>query len=278
MALDLEPAERNPAELRRTAWKLVLAMVLGAAGILTAYKIKQSEKAEENPNRPPVVTKISKKLKAQDQHGKLFNMFNLEGKVWFVAPVCVSQLDENPLVLAMMHELQTHYAENENVHLVLISIEGVDQGVKPEQLAEAAEKLKLNGPRTWWLTTGETAKQRGFIKDQVRLGLVTERGQGIKFWFPGAFSNLTEGYAMVGKYKFPSLVALIDREMHLRQRYDFQEAQYYQEKAIAELKKRPEVKDEEGFDKVLNAVEELKGTLYKNTEFVLKETKTGSQE
>ena len=82
MALDLEPAERNPAELRKTAWKLVLAMVLGAIGILTAYKIKESQKAEENPGRPPIVTKISKKLKAQNQHGKLFSMFDLEGKVW----------------------------------------------------------------------------------------------------------------------------------------------------------------------------------------------------
>ena len=123
MALDLEPAERNPAELRKTAWKLVLAMVLGAAGILAAYKIKEGQKAKENPGRPPIVTKISKKLKAQDQRGDLFNMFSLEGKVWFAVPVCVSQLNENQLALEMMKELQEHYAEDENVHLVLISID-----------------------------------------------------------------------------------------------------------------------------------------------------------
>ena len=96
--------------------------------------------------------------------------------------------------------------------------------------------------------------------------------------FPSASSSLPQALNDAGKYKFPSLVALIDREMHLRQRYDFEEAEYYQNKAIAELKNRPKVKDEEGFDKVLNAVDELKKTLYTNTEFVLKETKTGSQE
>ena len=256
MAMDLEPVERNPAELRKTALKLVLFMVLGAIGILTAYKIKQSQKAEENPDRPPIVAKISKKLKAQDQHGELFNMFHLEGKVWFAVSVCVSQPEANPLALKMMQDLQEHYAENEDVCLVLISIEGVDQGVGPEQLAEAAKKLGLEGPRTFWLTTGESDKQLGFIKDQVRLGLVHKKD---------------------GKYQFPSLVALIDREMHLRQRYDFKEAQDFQEMAEAELKKRPEVENEEGFDKVLHAVEELKKTLYRNTEFVLEETKTGSK-
>lgn len=277
MALDLEPAERNPAELRRTALKLVLVMVLGAAGILAAYQIKQTQKAEQSQGRPPVVTKISKKLKAQDQHGKLFDMYDLEGKVWFAAPVCVSQLDENERALTMVQELQKHYAENEGVHFVLISIEGVDQGVGPEQLAQAAEKLGLTGPRTWWLTTGDTDKQRGFIKDQMRLGIVSERGEGIRFWFPKAFSNLEKGYAEHGKYKFPALVALIDREMHLRQRYDFNEVHRFQAKAEAELKKRPEVIKEKGFKQVLHAVEELKKTLYNNTEFVIKETTTDSK-
>lgn len=278
MALDLEPAERNPAELRRTAWKLVLVMVLGAAGILAAYKIKQTQKAKENEGRPPIVTKISKKLKAQDQHGKLFNMFDLEGKVWFAVPVCVSQLDENEHALAMMKELEKHYRDREDVHFVLISVDGVDQGVGTEQLAEAAQKLGMTGPRTWWLTTGETDKQRGFLKDQMRLGLVTKPGIGIRFWFPSAFSNLDPKFNDMGKYSFPSLVALIDREMHLRQRYDFGEAHDYEARAEAELKKRPEVKDEEGFDKVLHAVDELKKTLYTNAKFVLEETQTGSKQ
>jgi len=275
---DLEPADVDPAMLRKTAWKLVLVMILGAAGILVAYKMKQSQKAEENRDRPPVVTKIKKMLKAKNQQGKLVNMYDLEGKIWFAVPVCVSQLDENEPALTMMQELQKHYAENDEVHLVLFSIEGVDQGVGSEQLAEAAQKLGLTGPRTWWLTTGDTAKQRGFIKDQMRLGLVTERGAGVKFWFPSAFSNLSSGYGDVGKYKFPSLIALIDREMHLRQRYDFKEVRDFQERAKAELKKRPELIDEEGFDKVLFAVDELKKTLYANTEFIIKETRTGSQE
>lgn len=276
-AKDLEPADIDPSQLRRTAWKLVLVMALGAAGILAAYKIKMSQQASESPDRPPVVGKISKLLKAQDQRGELFNMYDLEGKVWFAAAVYVSNPGENHAVLTTMRELQERYAENEDVHLVLISIEGVDEGVGPEQLAKAAAGLGLTGPRTWWLTTGETDKQRGFIKDQMRLGLVTERGEGIKFWFPSAFSNLPEGFADAGQYRFPALVALVDRGLHLRQRYDLREARQYQDRAAAELEKRPGVRDEEGFDKVLNAVEELKKTLHRNTEFVLKETSTGSQ-
>ena len=111
-------------------------MILGAAGILVAYKMKQSQKAEENRDRPPVVTKIKKMLKAKNQQGKLVNMYDLEGKIWFAVPVCVSQLDENEPALTMMQELQKHYAENDEVHLVLFSIEGVDQGVGSEQPLE----------------------------------------------------------------------------------------------------------------------------------------------
>jgi hypothetical protein len=66
--------------------------------------------------------------------------------------------------------------------------------------------------------------------------------------------------------------------MHIRHRYDFKEAREFEIKAEKELIKRPELKDEKGFDLVLNAVDELKKTLYANIEFVLNETKTGSQE
>ena len=68
--MELEPADRNPAELRRTAFILVAIMIVGAAFILYAYV--QSSREKQDPNRPPIVTKISKKLKAQDQYGKLF--------------------------------------------------------------------------------------------------------------------------------------------------------------------------------------------------------------
>ena len=232
-------------------------MIFGAAFVLYAYV--QSSKDKLDPNRPPIVTKISKKLKAQDQHGKLFNMFDLEGKVWFAVPVCVSQLEENKYALDMMHEIQKHYADNENVHFVFISVEGVDQGVGPEELAGAAQELGLTGDRVWWLTTGETKKQRGFIKDVLRLGLVTEREPGDP----------------AGKWKFPSQIALIDRDMHLRQRYDFREAYEVQKQAELEVEKNPQLKDEKNIELYLQAGPKLKEKLYANAEYVLAETSTG---
>ena len=257
--MELEPADRNPAELRRTAFILVAIMIVGAAFILYAYV--QSSREKQDPNRPPIVTKISKKLKAQDQYGKLFNMFDLDGKVWFAVPVCVSQLDENKHALEVMKKIQERYIENEDVHFVLVSIEGVDQEVGPEQLAEAAEKLDLTGPRVWWLTTGETKKQRGFIKDVLRLGIVSEREAGDP----------------VGKWKFPSQIALIDREMHLRQRYDFREAYVAQERAKFEVEKNPKLKEEENIDVYLRAYQLLEEKLIANTDYVLAEIKTGTK-
>ncbi len=257
--MELEPAERNPAELRRTAFILVGIMIFGAAFVLYAYV--QSSQEKRDPDRPPIVTKISKKLKAQNQDGELFNMFHLLGEVWFVVPVSVTQLQENKYALEMMKVLETRYAENENVHFVLVSVEGVDQGVGPEQLKKAAEELGMTGTRTSWLTTGETDKQRGFIKDVVRLGLVIQR----------------EPNDPAGKWKFPSQIALIDRDMHLRQRYDFKEASELQAQAELEVGNNPALKDEKYIDLYLNAYKLLEEKLYANTEYVLAEIKTGTK-
>ncbi len=256
--MDLEPAERNPAELRRTALILVAIMILGAAFVLYAYI---SHEKGKDPDRPPITAKITRNFAAKNQHDKLVGIYDLEGKVWFAVAFCVNQLDENKYALAMMKELVQHYGDRDDVFFVWVSIDGVDQGVGPVQLAEAAEKLGIAGSRCWLLTTGDSDKQRGYIKDQLRLGLVNAREQGDP----------------AGKWKFPSQLALVDRGMHIRQRYDFREVHDFQARAEEELKKRPELADEEKFHAVLHAVDELKKTLYANTEFVLSETKTGSK-
>ena len=260
--MDMEPAERNPAELRRTAFKLVGIMVIGAVVVLSAYFAKSKKKAEENEGRPPITTKISRNFAAKNQEGKLVATYDLEGKVWFAIPVCVKQLDENKHAIAMMKEITEHYEGNDNLRFVAFSINGVDQGTNPEDLKHAMEQLGIDDQRWWFLTTGDTKKQRGYIKDQLRLGLVSERSSGDP----------------AGKWTFPSQIALIDRGMHIRQRYDFREAEQFEDAARELLKEKPELKDVEKFGSALHAVDELKKTLYTNTDFVLSETKTGSRE
>jgi len=259
--MDMEPAERNPAELRRTAFKLVAIMVVGAAVVLTAYSIKSKEKAEANKGRPPITSKISRNFAAKNQEDKLVATYDLMGKVWFVLPICVDQLGENQHAWDMMKEIAAHYQGNDDLRFVAVSIEGVDQGVEPADLKQAMQQLGIEDERWWFLTTGETGKQRGYIKDQLRLGLVSKRPHGDK----------------AGKWKFPSQIALIDRGMHIRQRYDFREAAQFESDARDMLREKPELKDEERFQPALNAVDELKKTLYANIDFVLNETKTGSQ-
>jgi len=260
--MDMEPAERNPAELRRTAFKLVGIMVIGAVVVLSAYFAKSKKKAEENEGRPPITTKISRNFAAKNQEGKLVATYDLEGKVWFAIPVCVKQLDENKHAIAMMKEITEHYEGNDNLRFVAFSINGVDQGTNPEDLKRAMEQLGIDDQRWWFLTTGDTKKQRGYIKDQLRLGLVSDRSSGDP----------------AGKWTFPSQIALIDRGMHIRQRYDFREAEQFEDAARELLKEKPELKDVEKFGSALHAVDELKKTLYTNTDFVLSETKTGSRE
>ncbi|NWK55337.1 hypothetical protein HW115_06925 [Verrucomicrobiaceae bacterium N1E253] len=254
--MDLEPAERNPAELRRTAFILVAIMIIGAGFVLYAYR---KHEQSQDPKRPPIVAKISKNLAAKNQHNQLVSLSELEGKVWFAAPICVSQLDENQHALAMMKELWQHYSDNDQVRFVFLSIEGADQGVEAEELMAAMKSLGIDDDRCWFLTTGDTGKQRGYIKDQLRLGLVIERKEG----------------EAGGKWKFPSEIALIDRKMHLRQRYDFKEIYQAQEMAKQKVAADPSLKDNEEARFYVNAVENQKAKLLKHTDYVLSETRTG---
>lgn len=257
--MDLEPAERNPAELRRTAYILVAIMMIGAFFVLYAYV--QHERSTD-PNRPPITAKITRNLAAKNQRNEFCSLSFLEGKVWIAAPFCVSQLDESKHAIAMMKEVAAHYEGNEELHFVLISIEGVDMGVSPQQLAEAEKELGIDGARWTLLTSNDTKKQRGYIKDQLRLGLVTER-------------QADEISGSSGKWKFPSEIALVDREFHVRQRYDFTEAYTAQIRAQREIEKHPEIKQGQNLDFHLKAVSRLKKTLFDNIDYVLNETETG---
>ena len=254
--MDLEPAERNPAELRRTALILVAIMIVGAAFVLYAYK-----KHEQgiDPNRPPITAKITRNLAAKNQRDEFASLSFLEGKVWFAAPFCCSQLNENKRAIAAMKEIDAHYKDRNDIHFVLMSIEGVDQGITPQQLAEAAQQLGVDGTRWTLLTSNNTKKQRGYIKDQLKLGIVSPRESGDP----------------AGKWKFPSEIALVDQGLHMRRRYDFGETHQAETEMEKKIQQYPELKDEKNIDYYLKASSRLMETLIANTDYVFAETQTG---
>ena len=254
--MDLEPAERNPAELRRTAFILVAIMSVGAYFVLRAYDKHEKSLA---PNRPPITAKITRNLAAKNQRDEFASLSSLEGKVWFAAPFCYSQLDENKHAIAAMKEIDAHYKDRDDIHFVLMSIEGVDQGITPQQLAEAAQQLGVDGTRWTLLTSNDTKKQRGYIKDQLKLGIVSPRESGDP----------------AGKWKFPSQIALLDQGLHMRRRYDFGETHQAETEMEKKIQQHPELKDEKNIDYYLKASSRLMETLIANTDYVFAETQTG---
>lgn len=256
--MDLEPAERNPAELRRTALILVAIMIVGAVFVLYAYK-----KHEQgiDPNRPPITAKITRNLAAKNQRDEFASLSFLEGKVWFAAPFCYSQLDENKHAIAAMKAIDDHYQDRDDIHFVLLSIEGVDQGITPQQLAEIEKQLGVDGSRWTLLTSNDTKKQRGFIKDQLKLGIVSPRESGDP----------------AGQWKFPSEIALIDQQLHMRCRYDFGKTQQAEAEMKEKIQQHPELKAEKNIDYYLKASARLMETLIANTDYVFRETQTGKK-
>lgn len=263
--MDLEPAERNPAELRKTALMLVAVMIVGAVGILAAYHIKSRAQAQENPDRPPLVAKLTYNFGAKNQDDKVVGIADLEGKVWLAALVAVGQPEQNKLAIDEMLKLAERYKDNADVRFVLLSVDSADHGVDPAQLAAEAERRGLKSPQWWLLASSNTEEQRGYIKDQLRLGLVSERLES------------DPERELLGRWKFPSLIALIDRKRHLRQRYDFREALDAQEKVASEVEKNPELKKQKNVELYLRAVPLLREKMIANTDFVLAEEAPGTR-
>ncbi|MGB0776276.1 MAG: hypothetical protein ACPGUY_10550, partial [Akkermansiaceae bacterium] len=205
-----------------------------------------------------ILTKLTQNFAAKNQHDEFTSFSPLDGKIWFAAPICVSQLEENKHAITMMKEIDAHYSGRDDIHFVLISIDGEDHGVGPAQLAEAAKKLGLPDTRWTLLTSSNTDRQRGLIKDKLRLGLVLKRDKGDP----------------AGKWKFPSEIALLDHERHLRGRYDFKETHEVAAEYKEKVKEHPELLKDKNIDAYIKATELLRETLYKHTDYVLNEAKS----
>lgn len=251
--IDLEPAERDPRAIRRTVWVLLILIIGG--GSLIFWKYQQSEKekvAEVLAGRAPRIGRLTSNFEAIAQDGERRNLFQLEGKVWVVAPVVPSQPDENEVVLNVMKELADRYRGNEDFHLVCLSVEDPEK-VGYEQLAEMADEVGAEVDQWWFLTAGQE-KMRGYIKDVLKLGLVENK----------------EG----GGLDVDAKIRVVDQSRRLRgdyEQFDFDFAREKERETREEIRKQPDLADEPMADFYLNMGERWRERLFKVIDYTLVE-------
>lgn len=191
----LEPAERDPKALRRTAFILVSIMLLGGVIILLGYQ-KWSKKKEKD-DRPAIVYRITKErdLRVIRQDGKLGNLYDLRGSVIAINTISKDQPERAKLSAEIMQHLAEKYAGNTDFHLVTLVIEPIAPEQAIPTLQQLADQLGTRMPQ-WWLGTNESETLTKFIKNELKTNI-----------FPSF-----DGTA----WDFDTSITLIDKNGHIR--------------------------------------------------------------
>lgn len=194
---NLEPAVRDPRQLRRTAWWLVAIMIASGVGIYVAY-LKWGEKQvakQAEHARPGIVGRIDDKsefgLVRHDTSGaKISDLF---GKVWIVCGVSVKQPEGWKATREVLLRLNERYAGRDDFRIVCFTVDPNQED--PAVLAKAAAELGVGLPNWWFVGAGEEYVHK-FLKNKLRLNQLPHR----------------EG----DKWVYDSSVVLVDRDRHIR--------------------------------------------------------------
>ena len=192
---DFEPAVRDPKKLNRTAWILVVIMLVGGWLILKSYEkwsVRQSA-----DDRPSIVHRIRKErdLRIIRQDGKTADLFELRGHVWVVNVMSLTHPEAAGRSLAVMKRLAAKHADKPDFNLVTLAVDPVPADQIVGVLTQGSETHGMKLPQ-WWLGGNEAATLHKFIKNELKANS-----------FP---------HQVDGRWVYDTSVVLIDRNGHLR--------------------------------------------------------------
>lgn len=192
---DLEPVPRDPRKLRRTAWVLVVIMVLGGVLILRYYNQWSAQQAPDE--RPARIHQIRKErdLRLVLQNGKTVDLFDLRGKVWVINAVALNQPEVSARSLAVMKRLAAKYVDTKDFALVTLVVDPPAPEALKDTLAAHAATHGMTLPQ-WWLGGNEAKTLHKFIKSELKTDT-----------FP---------HQKDGQWVIDTSIVLIDREGHVR--------------------------------------------------------------
>jgi len=256
---DLEPADRDPKAMRRTALILVLIMFIGGGFIAYKYfKKREAEFEEIKKGRPAMLIELRKNFSVLNQDGEGIDFTSFEGKMTLVGCISLKSMEQSQPVLDALKAAAEHYKDNNKVHMVCISADHPDV-VKPEELKKFMEEQNLN-PEKWTFVCAASDTLSGYVKDQLKLGPIFR----------------AEGKAPT----FSGNVRLLDPGLRVRGEIDHFRFRFYtevQERAKKEAEANPDLlKDEKikfQYERQSNAVKERTEQMYSNIDYVLENEK-----
>jgi len=222
----LEPAIRDPRKLRRTAWVLLVVMLLGGVMIHLAYQ--SWSKKQSVDLRPAFVTRIAKEkdLRVLRQDGAQADLLEHDGQVWVLAAVSSAQLETSEHTLAVMKRLAEKYAGRTDFGLVCLVVDSGEREQLDALLTDTAKRIGATLPQ-WWVASQRREELHKFVKNELKASLYPHQ-------------------AADGKWSFDTSLVLIDRNRHVRQavipqkqggppfvaRFDFDQAAEWDAKGV----------------------------------------------
>lgn len=217
---DLEPAERDPAQLRKTGLIIAAVMILGGVLVMAAYLIKTQLDGKDD--RPHIVGRLEEVFGGRDHHGKAFSTSMLKGKITLLMAVDGEEEEHLQESFRMMKAVADKYPDDDLYRFVGITVNPENDG--SEELKAMLEKLGVADDPRWIFVQAEEKNARGYLRDNLRLG--TERSIG------------KDGKEVK---VFDSIIVFIGPKLHVFEpSYNFQYAKEVQEDAIHLLEKDPE--------------------------------------
>jgi cytochrome oxidase Cu insertion factor (SCO1/SenC/PrrC family) len=193
-ATNLEPAERDPRKLRKTALILVGLMVVSAVGVLYAYMGWSEQQAADD--RPAIIARLGDDMEfgvvRQDSSGG--KLSDLYGDVWVIHAVCPSQPESWKATREVIQRLNKHYEGRKDFHIVTFSIDADKDG--PEVMLPLSKELGGDLPKWWFASAGQTYVHK-FLKNTLKGGIMP--------------------YQKDGKWIYDPVITVIDRDRHIRQ-------------------------------------------------------------
>lgn len=258
--LDLEPAERDPVAIRRTVIFLIITMVVGGCVIWWKYQqLQEHNREKEERGYAARISRLTSNFAGIAQDGKTRTLFDLEGKVWIVAPIVPEHPAENTIVLEKMKQLADRYKGNKNVHLVCMSVsDPTKHGYK--ELAILADSLGADIEQWWFLAAGEE-KTLGYLKDHLKMDAVRER-KG-------------EDAERLGRWDIQSQLRVVDQSRRTRgkhEHFDFDFANARVAEAKREIAANPELAKEKLAESYLKLPELWQERMLKVIDYTLNES------
>ncbi|HBM78811.1 MAG TPA: hypothetical protein DD438_11925 [Verrucomicrobiales bacterium] len=162
--IHLEPAERDPAKLKKTGLSIAVLMMIGGVLVTFAYRLKHQ--ADEQDARPHVVQRLTEVFFGRDQNKKAFSTEQLKGKTTLFTPLSLREGERMREALSAMRDLSRRFPDDESLRFLGITVDPEADG--PDELQRLLAELGVADDKRWYFVQAEEEAARGYIRHKIR--------------------------------------------------------------------------------------------------------------